>query len=228
MSDSKECPFCGETIKTAAKKCRFCGEWLDGYTRESVVGDKITTGDLSDVKGAAIGRAAQAASTGDVGGSFIQAQGDVTLGNTQRDVQYDIALSWEARGKPRMSGFDLSERDLKWVKLRGVDLRDANLSGADLSGADLLGAKLQGSDLSGTNLSGAKLRVSLPERRMAEARMRRAIYEYETNDSFRRALRQSALRDANLSGANYNAQTLWPAGFDPIAAGAINVDEETL
>ncbi|MEQ8847575.1 hypothetical protein [Botrimarina sp.] len=27
--DTKPCPYCAETIKTAAKKCRFCGELLD-------------------------------------------------------------------------------------------------------------------------------------------------------------------------------------------------------
>ncbi len=27
--NKKQCPYCGETIKAAAKKCRYCGEWLD-------------------------------------------------------------------------------------------------------------------------------------------------------------------------------------------------------
>lgn len=31
-SDTKECPFCAETIKAAAKKCKHCGEMLKGET----------------------------------------------------------------------------------------------------------------------------------------------------------------------------------------------------
>ena len=28
-ANERICPFCGESIKVAAKKCRFCMEWLD-------------------------------------------------------------------------------------------------------------------------------------------------------------------------------------------------------
>ena len=31
--DSKECPYCGETIKQIAKKCKHCGEFLDARLR---------------------------------------------------------------------------------------------------------------------------------------------------------------------------------------------------
>ncbi len=30
--DTKSCPACGETIKSAALKCRFCGEDIDAFT----------------------------------------------------------------------------------------------------------------------------------------------------------------------------------------------------
>ena len=62
-SGTKECPFCAETIKAAARKCYFCTEFLEGHTRESILGDNIQVGDLSNVIGVAIGRRARASVT---------------------------------------------------------------------------------------------------------------------------------------------------------------------
>ncbi len=36
-------------------------------------------------------------------------------------------------------------------------------------------------------------------------------------------LRWANLRDADLSMVRYNARTMWPEGFDPVAAGAVYV-----
>ena len=43
-------------------------------------------------------------------------------------------------------------------------------------------------------------------------------------------MRGASLYEANLSGADlcgacYNANTLWPEGFDPVATGAVLVDD---
>ena len=95
---------------------------------------------------------------------------------------------------------DLRDADLRDADLRGADLRDANLGGANLRGADLRGANLRdaylaGADLGGADLGGADLRGA--------------------------NLRGANLRAADLWDASANRLTVWPDGFDPIAAGVI-------
>ena len=76
------------------------------------------------------------------------------------------------------------------------------LAGIDLSGANLLAANLSGASLILANLSGANLNVA--------------------------NLRGANLSGANLSGAflggaTYDDATIWPDGFNPVAAGAVKV-----
>ena len=85
-------------------------------------------------------------------------------------------------------------------KCAGADLQDIDLSEADLSWADLREANLAGADLSEAHLYGVDLRGA--------------------------SLREADLRSANLSGARYDANTQWPEGFDPEAAGAEMVEHD--
>ncbi len=90
----------------------------------------------------------------------------------------------------------------------GADLNGANLNGANLSGAKLNGANLHDADLSAADLSGANLRgANLSDANLSGANLSGA-----------------KLRWANLHGATYNADTKWPEGFDPVAAGAVWVE----
>ena len=59
---------------------------------------------------------------------------------------------------------------------------------------------LEGADLRGANLS----RADLSEANLSEANLSRA----------------------NLSDAKYSANTKWPVGFDPVAAGAVLVEDD--
>lgn len=40
--ETKQCPFCGETIKQVASKCRFCGRYLDGRSPDHQSPDLVT------------------------------------------------------------------------------------------------------------------------------------------------------------------------------------------
>ena len=92
---------------------------------------------------------------------------------------------------------------------RATDCRGAILVGADLSHFDLGGADLTDADLSDADLSGA------------------ILWNADLSGA---DLSGADLTNANLVGAmlrlaKYNANTKWPLGFDPEAAGAVLVDD---
>jgi len=108
--------------------------------------------------------------------------------------------------KANLRNADLSSADLSQTSLSHARLINANLSNSRLDNADLFNADLSGANLSGANLRGAMLK---------EANLTHAY------------LSAANLNLADLSGAIYNIRTIWPDDFDPLAAGAILVTDET-
>ena len=124
-------------------------------------------------------------------------------GASLANVTADSATRW-----PDLVGANLADANLVGVNLSGVDLRQASLAGVDLSEANLEWANLADANLTGANLSGAYF--------------------------WGATLGGANLAGANLSGPNLNnvqlttaradSSTVWPAGFNPEAAGVILED----
>ena len=125
---------------------------------------------------------------------------------------YVIAKYWGQEANLR--GAYLVRAPLFMADLRGADLRGANLRGANLQGALLDDAQLQGTDLRGTGLSSSTVLISFP---LGEG----GLPAYSPTG--RNAI-SDVRRGANLTGTTYDAETKWPEGFDPEAAGAVLVD----
>jgi hypothetical protein len=116
----------------------------------------------------------------------------------------------EVTGPPReiCAGAHLNLANLRGANLSGRDLSEADLSGADLYEADLSAAQFvradfHWADLRFANLSGA----NLTDANLGEADLRFAN------------LSGANLSGANLDGAVADERTIWPEGFNPVAAG---------
>jgi hypothetical protein len=102
-------------------------------------------------------------------------------------------VSAPARGREHLSSTDLHLAGLSATDLPGADLREADLQEARLRDT-CLHADLRDANLRGADLEGADLDAA--------------------------DLRGAVLDGANLRAATFSPLTAWPAGFDPLAAGA--------
>ena len=133
-------------------------------------------------------------------------------------------LEWARLGEAHLAG-----AHLKGAFLVAAHLGNADLTGADMGGARLVGTNLAGAHLVGANLEGACLQwanlvaANLMGAILSEANLEGA--ELKWANLARANLAGADLEDthltwARLRGAIYDARTRWPAGFDPIPAGA--------
>lgn len=131
-----------------------------------------------------------------------------------------LAALQEARLiQARLDGADLALADLTRARLAGASLVGTKLEGTTLHEAQLSAAKLDGAQLSHVDLRGADLRhASLQHADLTVADLRGVDLRRAdlTGANLLNANLQDAyLQDAVLTDITYDAQTIWPAGFDP-------------
>ncbi len=144
---------------------------------------------------------------------------DLSGANLERANLSNAALSKKAN----LRDADLRGANLRGAQLDTADLRGANLDNADLHGANLFEANLSHADLRGANLTGALLLfANLRGANLSGLDLKGA--DLLCADLRNANLSESNLSGVDVSGAHYNADTKWPEGFDPVAAGAGLVD----
>ena len=139
-----------------------------------------------------------------------------------------------------LSGANLSEANLCYANLHTANLTSANLGKAKFINANLSEVNLRGSNLSEANLSGVNLssvylfsktnfsRANLSKANLTGLNLRES--QLMKADLSNANLTNTNLLKANLKGAKiegaefkqslYNADTIFPTGFDPVKAGA--------
>ena len=118
-------------------------------------------------------------------------------------------------GKSDFTKDDQVVTDFLTAKFLHATLTNARMNGSDLCRARLIGANLQNADLSKADLMGANLcRANLSGANLSGARL---IFSYLMGAD----LSGANLWEADLKEAKYDQTTIWPDGFDPVAAGAI-------
>ena len=106
----------------------------------------------------------------------------------------EIDLSGFGFWQVRFDGSDFSRAKLIAIDIQGGSYAETNFKHAQLSEARISRANFKGSSLEHANLSGARL--------------------HEVD------LTGAHLDQTKLTGTCYDSKTIWPEGFDPVAAGA--------
>jgi hypothetical protein len=146
-----------------------------------------------------------------------------------RQDDRDVARLKEAGCPPRCArgdyaGWGIAHQHMPWADFAGADLSGAMLLDGNFTGASFCGAKLRRAQLTFVTLQQADLAeadlrgVILTGARLRRADLRGANLE---GAQLQRADLTDALLDrANLQDAVFDAETIWPSGFDAKRAHA--------
>lgn len=121
--------------------------------------------------------------------------------------------------KANLSSANLGKTQLLNANLSEVNLSNSNLSEANLSGVNLSSVHVSSTNFSRANLSKANLTgLNLRNSQLMKANLSNA--NLSNTNLLKANLEGANLEGAKLQQALYNAETIFPRGFDPVKAGA--------
>ena len=225
---------------TQAPNANFSGAVLEGggndYYRSNFSGSNFTGANLRAAFGEVNFTNANLTNA-NLDGAGLQGAtltGATLTGASFKLAHFDALTIWPAGFNPLNKGMIGPGVDLSGVIFPPGRYRpnsqapNANFSGASLEGS---GNDYYRSNFSGSNFTGANLRAGFSEVNFTKAKLTNANLDGAALQGANLTeailsganLRNSNLTGAVLSGALYDSQTLWPTGFDPVAAGAVRI-----
>lgn len=141
---------------------------------------------------------------------ILQLPYQLQLNEINFHIRYQAHLSKIDFNKANLDHANFGSAILTHANFNGAFLRGSSFAGGDLSHAKFNQANLEGANLSHINLRYGELRHA----NLENARLKHAHLEYAD-------LREATLTAADLRDAHYNANTVFPEGFDPELHGMI-------
>lgn len=181
--------------------------WYD-FTRSKFIGAKLIGTELLNVSFVGADLTSANLSFADVRSASLA--GATLTGTTWTEAVYDTQTQWPAGFSPLGKGMFGPNENYAGRNFSGRSFSYFDFSGANFSGANLMGCSMNIAVLGRTNFSSANLINVLFD----GSDLRGAILNGAT-------MTGAIIGSARLTGATYNSATIWPAGFDPVAAGAI-------
>lgn len=115
-------------------------------------------------------------------------------------IETDVSGSWF--NLTNLTGANLTRANMAGTSLIGANMASVNLTNGKLVGATLIGTDLSGANLRGTNLTGIRFF-------QAELRANDLILD-ETLVELNEIQLAAIIDNGDLSGVQYNEQTIWP------------------
>lgn len=137
---------------------------------------------------------------------------------------FSLGKEMDKNFRLRLENLDFKELQRPALKARGTIFTKVNMKSSNLSRSELFGAKIKDSTFTETNFSGVLFgRAEITNSTFSSVNLTGADLTGASilnSEIFNVDLTNANLSGVKLQGSQFSCDTIWPDGYDPIAAGA--------